>query len=140
MYLNIHLFFGIFWAVSLINQQICNEFWVCLYLPPCLQEMFLVDSKRRNTVILTASTYTSSRNVFHDTTNNGINYGSIIARKKRTINRLCNLEAIPNTRSHNINMCKVQRMSILLYQYIIISTMPNLQNLHYPTLSINWIL
>ena len=29
----------IFWAVSLINQQICNEFWVCLYLPPCLQEV-----------------------------------------------------------------------------------------------------
>ena len=43
--------------------------------------MFFVDSKRQITVIPTASTYTSSRNVFHDTTNNGINYGSIIARK-----------------------------------------------------------
>ena len=43
--------------------------------------MFFVDSKRQITVIPTALTYTSSRNVFHDTTNNGIDYGSIIARK-----------------------------------------------------------
>ena len=43
--------------------------------------MFSVDSKRRNTVIPTASTYTSSRKVFHNITNNGIDYGSIITRK-----------------------------------------------------------
>ena len=58
--------------------------------------MFWVDSKRRNTVIPTALTYTSSQNMFHDITNNGNDYGSIIARK---INRPCNLEAIPITNS-----------------------------------------
>ena len=43
--------------------------------------MFLVDSKRLKTVIPTTLTYTSSQNVFHDITNNGIDYGSIIAPK-----------------------------------------------------------
>ena len=65
-------------------SQIC----VCLYLPLYIQEVsVLVDSKHQNTVIPTASTYTSARNVFHDITNNGIVYGSIIARKNgRLIN------------------------------------------------------
>ena len=58
---------------------------------------FSLDSKCRNTVTPTASTYTSSRNLFHDIANNGIDYGSIIAREKWTINRPCNLEVIPIT-------------------------------------------
>ena len=43
--------------------------------------MFLVDSKCLNTVIPTASKHNSSLNVFHDITNNGLDYGLIIAGK-----------------------------------------------------------
>ena len=73
--------------------------------------MFLVDSKHRNTIILTASRYTSSRNVFHDT----IQIHFIPEQwsrlwldhrlEKWTINRLCNLEAIPNTSGNDLISC-----------------------------------
>ena len=59
--------------------------------------VFLVDSKHRNTVIPTTSTYTSSRNVLHDITNNGIDYGLIIAQKNGRLIDHATWEVIPIT-------------------------------------------
>ena len=63
--------------------------------------MFLVGFK---CPIFTALTYTSSRNVFHDITNNEIDYGLINSREKWMINRPCKVEAIPITRRHYENL------------------------------------
>ena len=94
MYLNIHMFLGGFFFVfffmllffnilgSFLNKSTdLSQIWG-LFISTTIfteSECFLVDSKRLHTIILTASTCTSSRNVFHNITNNGIDYGSIIA-------------------------------------------------------------
>ena len=89
LYLNIICFLKKNILGSFLSKLIgCHGFRVCLYLLPYVHEMsVLVDSKCRNIIIPTASTYTSSGHVFHDTTNNGIDNGLIITQKNgRLIN------------------------------------------------------
>ena len=64
--------------------------------------MFLVDFKCRNTVILTPLTYTSSWNAFHDLTNNGNDYGSIITRKNGRFIYHTTWEVIPITKLNSL--------------------------------------
>ena len=67
--------FKICGAVFLYNLTDLSQILSLFTSTAMLTKEFLVDSKCQNTVIPTASTCTSTQNVFHDTciSNNGIN-------------------------------------------------------------------
>ena len=82
MFLNVHVFENILGCF--LNKLTNLSRILGLFISAAIftgSKLFSVDSKCRNTVILTTLTYTSTRTLFHDIANRGIDYGSIIARK-----------------------------------------------------------
>ena len=90
-----------------------------------------VDSKYRNTIISTTSKYTSSLNMFHDITNNGIDSGSIISRKNGGLIDHGNWRRFPSLMQFVISTFAEGTETFLVHKYMLVSRSPVFETMFY---------